>query len=309
MRAVAFSRFGGVDAIEVIEMPDIAPAPGQVLVAVEAASINPVDVKLCSGEGGAPPAGATAPHILGWDLAGRITAVGDGVDGALLGSRVLGFANWYRSGRGLQASLAALDADNFAVAPEWIPAEQLTTLGMNALTALQAVRVSGARPGSTVVVSGASGAVGGYATLFAARLGATVHGMSAEADADAVCALGAERWLPRDAAGAMAAIGGSADIVIDAATLGAAILPVLHDGGRYVTVGSPIDTVRGIECTCIGVRASAEQLATIVQLAAEGVLPMNVDRVFPVQDAADAYRYFAEHRPHGRVVLRFSSTG
>jgi NADPH:quinone reductase-like Zn-dependent oxidoreductase len=300
MRAVTFPDFGA--PIQTIEVPDPVPGDGQVLVAVQAASINPVDVAVHNGPGRTPD-GATPPYRLGWDLAGHITAVGAGVDAAPIGSYVLGFSSWFAAGNGTQAALAVLDAEGFAVAPETVAPAELTTLGLNALTALQAVRAADVA-GSTVIVTGASGGVGGHVVEFAARAGATVWAMAS--DAATVTGFGAARVLPRSAADAIAALGDErADIVIDTASLGTGILPAVRDGGRVVTVTQPVESERGVEVKRVGVRANAADLAEIVALAASGGLAMRVEKTFPADEAASAYDYFSAGSHTGRVVLLF----
>ncbi|MEO8262038.1 MAG: alcohol dehydrogenase catalytic domain-containing protein [Pseudolysinimonas sp.] len=125
----------GIDTLSLSEVPDAVAGTGEVLIAVEAASINPVDRGAATtGYGDKMP--GDAPWILGWDLAGTITAVGSGVDAGLVGRRVLGFSQWFKGGPGLQRSQVALPLDNIAVVGDAIPSAQLTTFGLNGLTAL-----------------------------------------------------------------------------------------------------------------------------------------------------------------------------
>lgn len=304
MRAVTFTTFGSPDVIEVVDLPDRTAGPGEVLVAVEAASINPVDSSVRSGKA-TPPEGFTPPFIVGWDLAGHIIAVGEGVDAALIGSYVVGFSNWFKAGNGTQASLVALGPENYAVAPDSIPPAELTTLGLNALTAWIAVNAAEPKSGETVLVTGATGAVGGYVVEFAARAGAEVWAMAKDEDAELVTGFGASRVVPRDAAGAIAAAGDGVDIVIDTANLGAGILGAVRDGGRYFTVGQPPESERDVTVTRVGARANAAALAEIVRLAASGDIALRLEKTYPVDAAADAYRDFESGSHRGRIVLTF----
>jgi len=306
MKSVSFATFGGPEVIEVIEEADPVAGPGQVLVAVEAASINPVDVTVLSGAVAQKmPEGATPPYVVGWDLAGHVTAVGDGVDPALVGSYVVGFVPWFKKGRGSQSSLVVLDQDQFAEAPDTISPEELTTLGLNALTAFHVVAAVDPQPGEIILVTGATGAVGGYVVEFASKRGATVWAMAKDEDAELVTGFGAARQVPRSAADAVAEVPAGADVVIDTASLGTGILGAVRDGGRYFTVSTPIDGERGIEVKRVGVHADAADLATIVGLAAEGELALRVERTFPVEEARDAYDFFVSGSHRGRVVLLF----
>lgn len=304
MRAVTFSEFGGPDVIEVRELDDPTAGPGQVLVAVAAASINPVDVKVRSGSAGTPE-GAKPPYIVGWDLAGRIVAVGEGVDARLLGSYVVGFSPWFAKANGTHAQLVALDAGQVAVAPESIAPEALTTLGLNALTGFQAVDAAAPAVGTTVLVTGASGAVGGYVVEFAAKRGATVLAMASEDDEQLVLGFGAARRVARDAAGAVAELGPMVDVVIDTASIGAGMLGAIRDGGRYFTVTAPIEGERGIETKRVGAKANGAHLAEVVRLAVAGEIAIRVERTFPMEEAVEAYRYLESGKHRGRVVLVF----
>lgn len=304
MRAVTFREFGGPDVIEVVDLPDRTAEPGQVLVAVEAASINPIDSGVRSGRVG-PPDGVTAPYIVGWDLAGHIVAVGDGVDPGLIGSYVVGFSPWFAGGNGTQASLIALGPEQFAVAPDSIPPAELTTLGLNALTAWQVTRLAELAPGETVLVTGATGAVGGYAVEFAAKTGATVWAMAKDDDTELVTGFGATRVVPRDAGGAVEAAGDGVDVVIDTANLGAGILGAVRPGGRHYTVGQPPESERDVAVRRVGVRANAADLAEIVRLAASGDIALRLEKTYPADAAADAYRDFESRSHRGRIVLTF----
>src|SRR3954447_21662996 len=139
MRAVQLAEYG-VEHIELAEAPDPTPGAGEVLIETEAATVNPADFMMVSGQMASfLPATITAPYVPGWDLAGTVVAVGDGVDDTLVGSRVVGFSTWVAEGRGTQASLVSLPVANVAVAPDGLPAAQLTTVGLNGLTAWRAV--------------------------------------------------------------------------------------------------------------------------------------------------------------------------
>ncbi len=101
-------------------------------------------------------------------------AVGDGVDSGLVGARVLGFSQWFKGGPGLQASLAVLPRDNVAVVGDAIPTAELTTFGLNGLTALQVLDAAELEAGPSVLIVGASGGVGGFVAQLAEHRGITV---------------------------------------------------------------------------------------------------------------------------------------
>ena len=204
MRAVRVEQFG-IDNLQVRELPDPAPGTGEVLIATEAATVNPADAAVVTGAAAARFArGAVGPYTPGWDLVGTITACGDGVSESLVGTRVVGFSLWFESFRGTQASAVALPIGNVVAAPEGLPSTQLTTVGLNGLTAwrgLADLRLTG---GETVVVTGAAGGVGGFAVELASSRGFSVIGVVHEEDKDEALALGAvaaisdreKNWAP-----------------------------------------------------------------------------------------------------------------
>jgi NADPH:quinone reductase-like Zn-dependent oxidoreductase len=135
LRAVQVERFG-VENLKVQEVADPVPGPGQVLIAAEAATINPADLAIVTGTAASRfPPEAVAPYIPGWDLAGQVIGSGDGVDNTVKGARVVGFTNWFTTGRGTQACVVALPAANVVIAPDGLPSTELTTVGVNGLAA------------------------------------------------------------------------------------------------------------------------------------------------------------------------------
>lgn len=306
MLAVTFSRFGGPEVLDVREVADRTVGAGEVLVRVQAASINPIDIAAWSGKLPIPD-GFAPPWIAGWDVAGTVSAVGGGVDPALVGKVVVGFSPWFAAGNGTHASLVALPLDAIAVAPAGLPMEQLATLGLNALTAYQAVEAAELSSGQTLLVSGAAGSVGGFATELAALRGIRVFAMAGDSDEDAVLGFGAEKRVPRDAQAATVRVRqlvpGGVDAVIDTVPLPTTI-DAVRDGGRWVTVKDPQEEQRDIRVVGVSSHADAAQLAEIALLAGDSKLTLRLDGAFPAEKAADAWR--EAQKPHrGRIVLTF----
>jgi len=135
MKAVQLAEFG-VEHMQVAVVAEPSPGQGEVLIATEAATINPADFALATGAVAARlPWGTAPPYTPGWDLVGRVVAAGEGVAPSVVGSRVLGFSLWFESLRGTQAALVALPIGNVVPAPDGLPSAQLTTVGLNGLTA------------------------------------------------------------------------------------------------------------------------------------------------------------------------------
>ncbi len=198
MRAIVLPETGSIDNLEVRELPDPVAGSGEVLIAVEAAGINPVD-RSAADPGFGEKMPGRAPWILGWDLAGTIRAVGDGVEPGLVGRRVLGFSQWLKGGPGTQASLVVLRRDSVAVVGDAIPSAELTTFGLNGLTALHVLDAAGLDAGASVLIVGATGGVGGFVAELAAHRGLTVHVAGRDTTDAELAALSARRPRTRGA--------------------------------------------------------------------------------------------------------------
>jgi NADPH:quinone reductase-like Zn-dependent oxidoreductase len=281
MRAIVLPESPGTP--ELRELPDPVAGPGELLIAVEAAGIAPVDRgAVATGYGDKMP--GQAPWILGWDLAGTVAAVGAGVEPALVGRRLLGFSQWFKGGPGTQASLVVLPRDNVAVVGDALPSAELTTFGLNGLTALHVLNAAELDEGATVLLVGASGGVGGFVAQLAEHRGITV--LPAGRDTP-----------PADFAGM------ELDALINVAPPDPTrYLVAVRDGGVAVSVTVPADTERGIRSQRVGVKVDREGLETVARLAEEGVLTTRVTATFAAELAAEAYR---ADPGDGRIVVTF----
>ena len=273
----------GAGSLKLTEIPDAVAGPGEVLIAVEAASINPVDRGAVDpGYGEKMP--GDPPWILGWDLAGTVTAVGSGIDDIAAGDRVLGFSQWFKGGPGLHRSLVALPRDNVAVVGEGIPSAELTTFGLNGLTALQVLDAAGLGEGQSVLVVGASGSVGGFVAQLADSRGITV--LTAGRDTPPANFAGMEL-----------------DGLINTAPADPShYLVAVRDDGVATSVTTPAVAERGIRSSRVGVTVSRADLETVAPLAEQGLLTTTVAAAFPAERAAEA---FAADGSAGRIVITF----
>lgn len=168
MKAVQVREFG-IEHVTVAEVPDASPGQGEVPIAVEAATVNPADFAVVTGAVAARlPWGSAPPCCPGRDLAGQVVAAGRGVDPSVIGSRVLGFSLWFESLRGTQAALVALPAGNVVPVPDGLPSAQLTTVGLNGLTAWRGLADLKLGDSEVFVVTGTAGSAGGFAVELAA---------------------------------------------------------------------------------------------------------------------------------------------
>lgn len=270
--------------LRVTEIADAVAGPGEVAIAVAASTINPVDRSAVDPGFGEKMPG-DAPWTLGWDLAGTVTAVGAGVDDIAVGDRVLGFSQWFKGGPGLQRSQVALPRDNVAKAGASVSDAELTTFGLNGLTALQVLDAAELTEGQSVLVVGASGGVGGFVAQLAAHRGLTV--LTAGRDNP-----------PHDFAGM------ELDALINTAPADPSpYLVAVRDDGVATSVTTPAEAERGIRSSRVGVKVDRAGLETIARLAEEGVLTTTVAATYPAAQAVEAY---AADAPAGRVVVTFS---
>jgi len=313
MRAVTFSRFGGPEVLEVGDFPEPRPGPGEVRIRVTAATVNPTDISFRSGRQAAQvkELGLEPPYIPGMELAGVIDAAGGGTDWRI-GDRVMAIVNPRRPGGGAQAELVVVPATSVARVPEGTSLEAAATLPMNGLTVRLALDQLALRPGQTLGVTGAAGAVGGYAVELGVADGLRVIAVAGPRDEALVKGFGAEKVVPRgDAAirGLYDAAPGGVDGLIDAAVLDGAVLPAIRNGGKLATVrGFAGPSERGITIEPVRVVSylhNQEALDRLGRLVTERRLSLRVAETFPPERAADAQRKLDAGGTRGRLLIVF----
>lgn len=308
---------GGPDVLRVAEVPDPpAPRGDELLVRVEASSVNGTDLGL--RRGGMPVVTlGRRPFVPGFDLAGEVLARGPRVTAFEPGDRVVALLG-HRGGA--QAELVLVRQGRAASAPRTVSAAEAATLPLAGLTALQALFRHGrlgVRPrGSRVLVLGASGGIGSFAVLLAAREGASVTGSASTSKLDHVRALGAEDVVDHQTQD-VTALDGRWDVVLDAAGRHAfeRLRPLLAPGGTVVSTRAlGRDTLRLLaparrrpaDYAAVMTGARSQDLARLVSLVDRGGLRSVLDRTFALDAVADAHRW-AESSVRGKVVLGVAS--
>jgi NADPH:quinone reductase len=310
MRAVHLNNWG-IENIQLNEVADPTPAAGEILIATEASTIHPADLSMVTGQFASwLPNTIAAPYTPGWDLAGRVIGVGDGVAASLVGSRAVGFSNWVAAGHGTQASLVALPRGNVAIAADGLPSAQLTTVALNGLTAWAALKELALQPGQTLVIAGAAGSVGGFALELAAARGIQVIAAVSGDDRGYVLGLGASDAAAREDGDigmvVRKILPGGADALFDTTTsLGSAGLGAIKDGGLHVTSTSPPESERGIRTTKIYGLPDGDALQRLADMATAGLLHTPVAREFSAEQARAAYQEFTSGPHRGQIVLTF----
>jgi NADPH:quinone reductase-like Zn-dependent oxidoreductase len=302
---VIATALGGPEVLKLTELPDPVAQPGQVIVRIRAVCVQPADIAACTGEiprGPVPP-----PFLPGWDIAGEVTSAGPEATDFRVGDRVVGMIPWYltRGAPGGYAEFVAADTDWLVPLPDELDFAPAATLPLNVQTAHQALTLlsSGWLPeGSTVLVTGASGGIGGFATQLAAQQGYRVLAQASHGDEEWVAGLGAEEVVPRSADLAKV---GPVKAVLDAIHLGDAAAAAVEDGGAVVTTRPtpPIDPARGVRQDLQLIRHDRALLAKLVRQVAEGRLLTRVAATMPLAEAAEAHRLVEAGGTRGKVVL------
>lgn len=303
MKAVRFDRYGDIDVLDVVEVPDPVPGQGEVLVRVKATGINPGEASIRKGllHDRWP---ATFPSGEGSDLAGVVEQTGPDVDRWHHGDEVIGFTDK----RASHAELVVVEAENLTARPPNVSWDAAGALFVVGATAWAAVRAVGARAGDVIVISGAAGGVGTIAVQLARNAGATVIGLASEShhgwlrDHGAIPVTygdGVERRI-RDTAD------GRVDAMID--TFGSGYVDLAIDLG---IAPARIDTIidydaaarHGAKTYGSAAGASAAVLAELAELIADGKLEIPIARTYPLEQVRDAYRELEQRHTLGKIVL------
>ena len=321
MRAVGVTQYGGPDVLRLVEIPRPVAGPGQIRIRVHAATVNPGDTLLRTGDLDAMLRSGplTPPYIPGMEAAGIVDEIGpDTATDLRVGDRVMTVVMPIDATGGAYAEYLAVDADQVTHAPAGTTHAEAATLPMNGLTARLALDVLQLTAGETVAVTGAAGAVGGYAIQLAKADGLRVIADAAPADENLVAALGADQIVPRGPD-----VGrrirqwwpGGVDAVVDASVQGAQVVPALRDGGQIAAVrmwelagGADLGEIRGITIRDVFVPEYTHRKDKLDELRARtenGELTLRVARTYPATEAAEAHRELEAGGIRGRIVLTF----
>ncbi|HEX7927838.1 MAG TPA: NAD(P)-dependent alcohol dehydrogenase [bacterium] len=322
MKAIVTDRYGSPDVLRLEEVPTPVPKPGQVLVKVHAAAANPADWHLLRAD----PAfvrlmfGFRKPkfRVLGADIAGRVEAVGNGVAGLRVGDEV--FGDLAGSGWGAYAEYVCVPEGVVVPKPKNLTFEQAASLPLAAGTAVQGLRdVGKVRPGSKVLIIGASGGVGTLAVQIAKVLGAEVTGVCSTRNVEMVRSLGADRVVDYTREDVVA--GGVQYNAIFSLAGHRSIFDyrrILASHGIFVNAGgengplyqaaflAPFVSLAGDKkfAMCVA-KPNRADLEYIRDLCEAGKLKPVIDRRYSLREVPDAIRYIETGRARGKVVITF----
>lgn len=299
--AVILKEYGDIDVLQVVDLPRPVPGPGQALVEVRAAGINPGEASIRKGllHERWP---ATFPSGQGSDFAGAVAEVGDGVDTVTVGEAVIGFVHT----RSSHAQFVVADAADLTPKPENVPWPVAGALFVAGTTAYAAVRAVAPRPGDTVVVSGAAGGVGSLTVQLARAAGARVIGIASAANHEWLRGHGVIPVPYGDGVvDRIRAIGG-VDAFID--TFGGGYV------AQAVELGVPLDRIDTIidfaAAAEYGVRtagnsdaASADVLAELAGMVSKGELEIPIAATYPLTEVRAAFRELERRHTRGKIVL------
>ena len=313
MRAAALDRFGGPETLSVQTLPIPEPGPGEILIHVEAAGVGAWDP--FEREGGfAEMLGHTPkfPYVLGTDGAGTVAAVGETVTDFKEGDRVYASELGNPKG-GFYAEYAVVKAENASLIPGELTMEQAAVLPTDALTALKGLE--DLQADESVMIFGASGGIGHLAVQLAKRMGARVFAVaSGEDGVEFVKELGADAVANGRTDNVLEVAREFATEGIDAALVTAGgeetdrALLAIRAGGRvtYPNGVMPIPTPpEGVSVTAFDGEGGREALDKLNRLIEAGPFEVRVDRVFQLEQAAEAQAALAEHHL-GKIALKLT---
>ncbi|GHE37303.1 NADPH:quinone reductase [Streptomyces vinaceus] len=303
MRAMAYETYGGTEVLTETRLPLPKLAPGELLVRVKCASVNPVDWKIMAG-GLDPLMDVVYPVVPGWDVAGTVERVGIDTPEFAVGDEVMAYARKDYVHGGTFAEYVSVPVRAAAAKPASLSWQEAAGLPLAGLTAYQLLTRLATGKDDTVLIHGAAGGVGSFGVQIARALGARVIGTASPRNHDRLRELGCEpveygeglvdrvRALAPDGVTVAADfVGGVLDVT----------RAVLAEGGRHASIADP--AVLGAGGQWMWVRPDAEGLAELGRLADAGQLKVTVAKTFPLAQLAEAFELSQTGRTAGKIVL------
>jgi NADPH:quinone reductase-like Zn-dependent oxidoreductase len=297
MRAARFHEFGDPKVLTVEDAPEPHAGPGEVRIRVQAASVNPFDLKVRAGYL-AQVMPTTFPAITGMDATGVVDEVGAGVTGVSPGDQVFGL------GEGSTAEYAVLAA--WAPVPSPWTVEQAGAAGLVSSTAVESLNTLGDLSGRTVLIEGAAGGVGSTAVQIGVARGATVVGTASEANHDFLRALGAVpiTYGPGLAERVSSVAPDGVDAAFDTAGSGslADLVAIVGSSSRVVSIADFGAAALGVTLIAGNANAAAN-LADAARLGSAGTYTPVVEAAYPLEKAADAHAHVQRGHTRGKVII------
>lgn len=308
MKAMRFHEFGSSEVLRYEDVDRPVPGTGQVLVRVAATSFNPVDDHIRAGVL-AEMIPITLPYVPGIDLAGTVAELGADVTGLEVGDRVVAMLSLDSAGGAAEYVLAP--AESLAPAPQATELVDAAALPLTGLAAWQTVfELAELKPGQTILVNGAGGAVGSLVVQLAVDAGAHVTAVDAPQHADRLRGYGADRVVgPLDLAAGSAAVGGPFQVVVNHVRVSpeelAQLTNYVADGGVAASTAGPIpeDPAREVRSASLWVRSDGAQLTELVAKVDAGKLRLHITAHRPVAELAAVHEDAGAGRLPGKTVV------
>lgn len=311
MKKIIIHEAGSVDNLKYVEssIPEIKE--NEVLVKVASLSVNPVDYKARSSDGSLSWLfGSERPVVLGWDLSGTIEKTGSKVVDFKIGDAVFGMVNFPGNGSAY-AEFVAVPSSHLTLKPTGISHSEAAAATLAALTAWQVLN-GNIKEGDKVLIHGASGGVGHYATQIAKYLGAFVIGTSSSKNRDFVLQNGADQHIDYTKEDFERVIS-DVDFVLDtiAGNTIEKSINTTRTGGKIITIPSGnipqeyLDKAKskGVDLSFVLVKSSGEDMSILANLLEKGILKSHVSKIFSFDEMAKAHLQLETGRTVGRVVV------
>lgn len=303
MRATTYSRYGDNDVLELQDLPTPTVGPGQILVRVTRAAVNPVDWKVMSG-GLDALMDARFPVIPGWDVAGVVEQLGPDTPEFSIGDRVAAYARKMVVSGGTFAEYVVLPAEFAATVPEGVGDQDAAGLPLAGLTARRAIESLAVTQDDTVLLHAASGGVGYFAAQLAALRGATVIGTCSPENFAKLRDIGVtpveygEGLADRVRKVAPEGVDAVADFV---GGVRDTTLTLLREGGRHVSIADPEVTEHGGRW--LWVRPDGPALRELLELVAVDRLCVDIDTTYPLEQVAEAFTRSRSGEASGKIII------
>lgn len=312
MKAFYKTSFTQPDSGTFGELPEPVVSPNQLLIEVKAVSINPIDYKLNKGNTRFLPH-ARLPKIVGSDFAGIVGQAAEGDSRFKVGDRIYGAVPIFLGKAGALVELLVTDPVNARHIPAGMSFEQAASLPIAALTALNGLRRCGVKAGTKLLINGATGGVGHFATQIAAAKGAVITASCSDVNKALAKQLGAQNTVGYRKE-ELAGLTGSFDAILDAwgQMKYSDYAPLLKSGGTYASpliLWAPAFFTKlafwftGRKITSSNMRKRPEDYAEIEKLFFEKKLTPMIEKTFPLEQAAAAFEYAENGKPRGKVIV------